>query len=238
MPKPTLKSIIEDSSTPYGRAFAFSVQGLIILSLITFSLDTLPNLSGQTKYILWNIEVITVTLFTLEYLTRILVADNKLRFVFSCYGMIDLVAFLPFYIASGLDLRAIRIVRLLRIIRILKLFRYSRAIRRYHRALILIKEELILFGFVALILIYLAAIGIYYCENQAQPEKFQSVFHGLWWAVTTLTTVGYGDVYPITLGGRLFTFFILMIGLGTVAVPTGLLSSALAEARSEEKADQ
>ena len=89
-------------------------------------------------------------------------------------------------------------------------------------------------SFVSLILLYLSAVGIYFFENQAQPEQFKSVFHCLWWAVTTLTTVGYGDVFPITAGGRIFTFFVLMVGLGIVAVPAGLVASALSQARRED----
>jgi len=235
MARISVKSIIEDSETTYGKAFAFTIQALIVLSLITFSVDTLSDLSDKTRNILSVIEVITVAIFTLEYISRIVVADRKLGFIFSFYGLIDLVAILPFYVASGLDLRAVRIFRLLRLVRIFKLFRYNQAIRRFHRALIIAKEELILFSFVALILLYLSAVGIYYFEHQAQPEQFKSVFHGLWWAVATLTTVGYGDVYPITVGGKLFTFIILMVGLGVVAVPTGLVASALSQARNEEK---
>ncbi|WP_320822401.1 potassium channel family protein, partial [Reinekea sp.] len=79
-------------------------------------------------------------------------------------------------------------------------------------------------------------VGIYYFEHVAQPELFKSVFHSLWWAITTLTTVGYGDMFPITVGGKIFTFFVLMIGLGIIAIPTGLLASALAEARKGEDA--
>lgn len=104
--------------------------------------------------------------------------------------------------------------------------------QRYHRAFIIAKEELVLFGVTALILFYLASVGIYYFENTAQPEAFKSVFHSFWWAVTTLTTVGYGDAYPVTLGGKMFTFFALMIGLVFVAVPTGLFASAISAARN------
>jgi voltage-gated potassium channel len=108
-----------------------------------------------------------------------------------------------------------------------KLVRYNRAIKHFARAISIAKEEILLFFFVTLILIYLSGVGIYYFENEAQPEHFSSIFDSLWWAIITLTTVGYGDVYPITIGGRVFTFFILMIGLGVVAIPTGILSSAL-----------
>ena len=101
-------------------------------------------------------------------------------------------------------------------------------------AFFIAKEEFVLFGFVTLILLYLTAVGIYYFENNAQPEAFKSIFHSLWWAVATLTTVGYGDVYPVTVGGRVFTFFILMIGLGIVAVPAGLLATALTQVRADE----
>jgi voltage-gated potassium channel len=83
--------------------------------------------------------------------------------------------------------------------------------------------------------IYIAAVGIYYFENAAQPESFKSVFHSLWWAVATLTTVGYGDVYPITLGGRIFTFVILMVGLSIVSIPAGLLASSLQEGARKSK---
>ena len=90
-------------------------------------------------------------------------------------------------------------------------------------------------GAVAAILLYLSAVGIYYFERDAQPQQYASVFHALWWAIVTLTTVGYGDIYPVTLGGRMFTFFVLVLGLGVVAVPTGLLASALSQAREEEE---
>ena len=113
--------------------------------------------------------------------------------------------------------------------------RYNRALVRFSRAITLAREEIILFLGVTLGLLYFAAVGIYYFEHQAQPEEFASIFHSLWWAVATLTTVGYGDVYPITVGGRIFTFFILLIGLGIVAVPAGLLASALAKSRDMEE---
>ncbi len=106
---------------------------------------------------------------------------------------------------------------------------------RLHRAFVLIKEELVVFFFLTLALIFLAGVGIYYFENPVQPEVFSSVFHSLWWGVTTLTTVGYGDVYPVTAGGKVFTFFILIIGLGVVSIPAGLVASAFSKARDLEE---
>ena len=154
--------------------------------------------------------------------------------LFSFFGIIDLVSILPFYLSTGIDLRSLRAFRLLRLFRLLKLARYSAAMQRFHRAFIIAREELILFGACALIVLYLSAVGIYYFENPVQPDHFASVFHSLWWATCTLTTVGYGDVNPIIPGGRIFTFFILIIGLGIVAVPTGLFASALSKAREQE----
>jgi len=229
-----LKQIIENSDSKPGRYFSFFIQSLIIFSLITFSIKTLPDLSESTKEILNFLEVIMVGCFTIEYLLRVFVADKKTDYIFSFFGIIDLLAILPFYLSTGLDLRAIRIFRLLRLVQILKLFRYNKAVMRFRCALAIAKEELILFGFIAVILLYLSAVCIYFFEHEAQPDRFQSIFHSLWWSLTTLTTVGYGDVYPITIGGRLFTFFVLMLGLGVMAVPIGLLSSALSQVRNEE----
>lgn len=231
---PTLKQVIEDSDTRPGRIFDVSVQVLIVMSLVTFSLDTLPDLSDRSRSLLGLIEAITVGLFTLEYLARIAVASNRPKFIFSFFGLVDLLAILPFYLASGLDLRAVRALRLLRLVRILKLARYSAAVQRFHRAFVIAKEELVLFLGASLILLYLSAVGIYYFESAAQPEVFASVFHSLWWAVATLTTVGYGDVYPVTAGGKVFTFFVLVVGLGIISVPAGLIASALSKAREAE----
>jgi len=141
--------------------------------------------------------------------------------------VIDLLAILPFYLAGGVDLRAVRIFRLFRLLRAFKLFRYSRAMRRFKEAFLLVKNELILFAVATCFLLFVSAVGIYYFENPVQPEKFKSIFHCLWWAVSTLTTIGYGDIYPVTAGGRIFTSIIVIIGIGFIAVPTGLLASAL-----------
>ena len=226
-----LRTLVEDNFTRGGRLFDYFIQSVIVISLISFSIETLPDLSESMKDTLRYVEVICVMIFTVEYALRILVAQKKLSFIFSFYGLIDLAAILPFYLATGLDLRTVRILRLLRLIRAFKLVRYSKAVQLFHRAFVIAREELILFGVVALMLLYLSSVGIWYFENESQPDVFSSVFSSMWWAVATLTTVGYGDVYPITDWGKVFTFFTLVIGLGIIAVPTGVLASALGEAR-------
>jgi len=231
---PTLKQVIENNETRLGRGFDLFIQFLIVVSLVTFSIETLPDLSRPTRDVLRYTEIVTVIIFTAEYLLRLYVADRKLSFIFSFFGLVDLFAILPFYVFTCVDLRSIRAVRLFRLFRILKVVRYSAAIRRFHRALLIAKEEIVLFGLVAALVLYLSAVGIYYFENEAQPEAFSSVFHSLWWSVCTLTTVGYGDVYPVTTGGKIFTFVVLATGLGIISVPAGLVASALSKARELE----
>ena len=233
-----LKAIIEGGNSTTGRAFDVGIQALIVISLVTFSVETLPDLSPETTVVLRFVEATTVAIFTIEYVLRLYVADNKIGFVTSFFGVIDLLAILPFYLTAGVDLRSMRAFRLLRLFRILKLVRYSAAMQRFRHAFIIAREELILFFFVTLILLYLSAVGIYHFENPTQPEVFKSVFHSLWWSVATLTTVGYGDIYPITVGGKIFTFFVLLIGLGIVSVPAGLVASALSAARGIGPSDE
>lgn len=230
----SLKQLVEQGNTRAGRVFDLTIQLLIVVSLIAFSIETLPGLTPDARLWLSRFETFSVIVFTVEYVLRIYVARPKRAYIFSFFGLIDLAAILPFYVSAGIDLRSIRTFRLLRLFRIFKLARYSAAVQRFHRALSIAKEEIVLFLAATVILLYLGAVGIYYFESSAQPDQFGSVFHCLWWAVATLTTVGYGDAYPITVGGRIFTFFMLLIGLGVISVPAGLVASALAKARAME----
>ncbi len=222
-----IKNIIERNDSKAGNIFDIIVQSLIIVSIISFTIETIPGLPPSVTHYLSIIEVISVLIFTVEYILRIIVSDRPLKFIFSFLGIIDLIAILPFYIASGIDLRSIRVFRLFRLIRVFKLFRYSKAAKRYKLAFALIRHELMIFFAASFFLLYLSSVGIYYFENPAQPVQFKSVFHCMWWAVTTLTTIGYGNIYPITAGGKIFTSLIVFIGLGLIAVPTGLFASAL-----------
>lgn len=235
------------------RAFDLTMLTFIIVGLITFTLDTVPNLPKWATDTLYAIEVLTVAVFTIEYLLRFCLAERRLGFVFSFFGIIDLLAILPFYtnlgadilatgfgieltfVGFGLDLRSLRILRLFRLFRVFKLLRYSRAIKHFGNALQEVKEELILYVMATAFLMFLASAGIYHFEREAQPVAFQSMFHAMWWSVVTLTTVGYGDVAPITVGGKIFTGFLLMIGLGVIAVPSGLIASGLTQAKNKDR---
>lgn len=236
--KDQLKQIIDEDTTAVGRYFDSVIQVLILLSILTYSLSTLPDLPGYWEQILNALDVLFYIIFTLEYLARIYIAKKPLKYIFSFYGLVDLLAILPFVFAANFDLRALRVLRVFKLMNALKVSKYNNSLKKFAIALKLIKPELTLFFIVSGIFIYLAAAGIYYFEHEAQPENFASIFHSLWWSIITLTTVGYGDVYPVTAGGKMFTFVTLLIGLGIVAIPAGLIANSLAEARNIEEKNE
>jgi hypothetical protein len=128
-----------------------------------------------------------------------------------------------------LDLRSVRAFRFVRLFRAFKMVRYSKAIQRFHRAFLIAKEEIVLFLCVAGLVLYFAAVGIYYFENEAQPEKFASVFHSLWWAVATLTTVGYGDLVPVSPEGRGLAVLLMLVGIALLSVVTANIAAFFVE---------
>jgi voltage-gated potassium channel len=226
-------NIFLESNSGMGLYFNFFIQFLIIVSIVNFTILTLPNLSTKTQEIINDLEVFCVAVFTIEYLVRIYAAKSRVRFFFSFFGLVDLIAILPFYLALGMDLKTLRAIRLFRILRLFKFLRYGNTLAKMKKSFNIIKRELFLFTLATLLLLYFSSIGIYYFENEAQPEVFTSLFDAMWWSVATLTTVGYGDVYPITNGGKIFASAIVFIGLGLVAIPTGLIASSLTKAFQE-----
>lgn len=214
---------------------AFFLVVLILFSAATVPLETLPDLSPAVIEFLRLAEWFVVAVFTVEYLMRLYAAEHRLRFIFSWYGLVDLLAILPFYLAFSYDLRILRLLRVFRLFRLFKLTRYNQALSRMWRTFVESKEELAVSLLILTMAIYFAAFGIFYFEHDTQPDKFTSIVDALWWAVATVTTVGYGDIYPITIGGRLFTFLLLIASLGLVAAPTGIFASALLSIRSDER---
>lgn len=234
----SLRRVVWENDTRAGRAFDIAVQLLVFASIIEFSIETIPNLSIASHRLLALSEKVVTVAFTLEYILRITSAQKPLKYILSPFGFIDLLAIIPFYLGLAIDLRSLRAVRFIRLIRILKLVRYSQALERYRIAFSLIREELVIYmGSVAIVL-YFGSVGIWLFEHDAQPDKFASIFHALWWSLATLTTVGYGDVFPITPGGKIFTGVIVLAGIGLVAVPSGLFASALSNAREVQTQGQ
>ena len=232
-----IRGIVEDNTSKKGKIFDNIIQFLILLSLVAFSIETLPNNSPEIIKFLYEFEVFCISIFSIEYLLRIIVSNKPFSYIFSFYGLIDFLAVIPYYLSS-IDLRFLRAFRIFRIFRAFKLIRYNKALNRFQIAYRIVKEELMLFMVVIVILLFIVSAGIYFFENQAQPEVFKSIFHSSWWSIVTLTTVGYGDVYPITLGGKIFTFFVLIIGVGVVTVPAGLVATSLSKAREIQEEEQ
>jgi voltage-gated potassium channel len=186
------------------------------------------------------LEHVSIAIFTVEYLARVVCAPasprfpgallGRVRYLLTPMALVDLAAILPAYLpALGLDLRSLRVVRMMRLVRILKIARYSRALQGLRAALASRKEELILSGFATAILLVLSSTVLYLAEHEAQPEVFGSIPAAAWWGVTTLTTVGYGDVTPITLFGKLAAAAVSIMGIGLFALPAGILGSAFVE---------
>ncbi len=211
---------------------AWIMNGLILLSAIAIALETEPGMPAGLHIWLFRFEVLLLGVFALEYLVRIWASPRPLRYIFSFWGIVDLLSFAPAVLLLTPQWQAIRAFRLLRLVRLLKLFRSLHALDRLVAAFKDVREELILFAIIAGLMLYVSAVGIYIFEHEAQPEAFSSIPMALWWAVATFTTVGYGDMYPITPGGRLFTSAILFIGLGIVAVPAAIVTTALLEAET------
>lgn len=230
MNKDRLRAIIE------GNLFSGIIQFLILASAVVFVLESDREVWELTKYTIYFIVLdwVFFVLFSAEYLLRVYIEPRKRDFIFSFYGIIDLLAILPsLFLVPGF--RVLRILRFLRIFRIFKATRFILAVDRLGAALREIQQELLALVILSLMFVYLAACGIHFFEREVQPEAFGSILDSMWWSVVTLTTIGYGDVYPTTPGGRLFTALVALVGVGLIAIPSGLLASALTEARVERE---
>ncbi len=230
MSREKLQDIIE------GSIFTAVIQFLILASAIVFVLESDRDEWGLARYATHFIVLdwAFFILFSIEYALRIYIEPRKRDFIFSFYGIIDLLAILPsLFLVPGF--RVLRVLRFLRVFRIFKATRFILAVDRLAGALRGIQQELLALVILSLMLVYLAACGIHYFERDAQPEAFGSILDSMWWAVVTLTTVGYGDVYPETGGGKIFTALVTLVGVGLIAIPSGLLASVLTEARVERE---
>jgi voltage-gated potassium channel len=229
------------------RFFNWFLISLISLNIVAVIVTSIKDIHNKDYQIFYYIEVISIVIFTIEYLLRIWTAfcntspnskKTSIGYIFSFYGIVDLLAILPFYLSLftfiGIDLRILRGFRLLRV---LKLGRYNDSLQKITKVFKREKDKLITTFFVMIILVLLASSMMYFFETEVQPEKFPSIPATLWWAVATLTTVGYGDIYPITVLGKILGGIISILGIGLVAMPSGIIAMGLIQEIRSSPAD-
>ena len=217
------------------------IAGLIVLNIIVVILESVAEIEARLGGLFHAIEVFSVIAFSLEYILRLWAAVEderfrhpvfgRLRYVFTFFALVDLAAIAPFLLpmVTTVDLRFIRGLRLLRLMRVLKLGRYSRSFAMLGHAIRSKREEMLVSLFVLMLILLISSSLMYIIEHEAQPDAFPNIPAALWWGVATLTTVGYGDIYPITPVGKLCAAVIAILGIGLVALPSGILVAGLIE---------
>jgi len=245
--------IIDDKKvkgSKINKCFEIFIISLIVLSIIEIILESYESVSFKYQSQLRFFEFLAITVFSIEYLLRLWTADlkypsegkvsSRFKFVTSVMGIIDLLALLPFFLPLifKFDLRFIRILRVFRLFRIFKLNRYSKAFNLLGSICREKKNEIFVTLFINAILILIASTIMYNLENEIQPDKFPNIVETFWWAIATLTTVGYGDVFPVTSLGKIMSGIIATLGIGLVALPTGIISAGFVEKIQESKKEK
>ncbi len=218
---------------------------LIVLTALSIVLESFEQLRAGYSTFFRAFEVFSVIIFSIEYILRIWTADIKyphmnrfkaiIKYVFSFMAVIDLLAILPFYLQFFVplfipfDLRFLRMVRAFRLFGLFKLGRYTQALSLISKVIKDRKDELMTTIFILFFIVMVSSTMIYYIESNMQPDKFPNIVASFWWAVATLTTVGYGDVFPLTAPGKILASVIAIAGIGLVALPTGIISSGFME---------
>ncbi|HYF03377.1 MAG TPA: ion transporter [Patescibacteria group bacterium] len=219
---------------------------LIFLNIIAVIIGTVAEISRKFGFLLDSFELFSVIVFTLEYFARLWSCTvvpqyshpvfGRIKYLFSFMALVDLAAILPFYLPLiNADFRFMRALRLFRLFRLAKLTRYVPTLGLFRRVFISKKEELGLSSLVMILMVLVSSSLMYYVESTAQPDKFPDIPSTMWWSVATLTTVGYGDVYPVTPLGKIFASIVAVLGIGVVALPTGLLSAGFIEELQKER---
>lgn len=224
----------ESSSSGVKRYFDLFCISVIVFDLMLFPLETVKFFSIYSKQFL-ILHHIIIVIFTVEYFIRIIGAENKRGFITSFYGIIDLLAIVPFFLTYGFaDTSYFRIFRLVRLFRIFKLTRYSKTVKRLMTAVAEIKVELLTILTISFFVVYIFSALIYVLEHKAQPDKVANMFDAFWLTFVTVTTLGYGDIIPITTGGRALTILFVIFSIGIVIMPSSVLTAHLMEKRKEE----
>lgn len=240
--------ILEGSaeSGKIGRICNFSLSLLILVNVLCAIIGTVDGIFTRFSKFLSAFELFSIFIFSTEYILRLWACTasaryknpigGRIRYILTPVAIIDLIAILPFFLpfVQG-DLRTLRLLRLLRLLWFAKLGRYSAAIKELSTVFRSRKEELLLaFGLTVTLLLASSSI-LYFIENGAQPDKFSSIPATMWWAVSTLTTVGYGDIYPVTPLGKIFAGMTAFLGVGLFALPTAILGSAFLEIAQKKR---
>ncbi len=232
------------------RRVDFLIITLILLNILAVILESVSWIRIEFQQIFSILEWISIGIFSIEYLLRIWSITEKsaysrpiagrIKYFFSFYSIVDLLAIIPAFVPLLIkaDLRILRGVRLLRLFRILKLGRYNKALSHIKRVMKAAKEELIISLFAVITLLVVASSLMYFIENEVQPETFSSIPATMWWGVATLTTVGYGDVYPITAMGKVMAGVMAILGIGIFALPAGILANGFGNTEKDKKEDK
>jgi len=240
---------IAEAGDPTSRLFDFALFTLIALNIIAIVLESVGGLYATYKLYFDAFDIFSVSVFVVEYLLRLwsCVEDDRYRkttplkarltFARSPIALVDFAAIAPIFVQflyPGIDLRFLRVLRMLRV---LKLTRYSQAVSLLLRVLYQERKSFGAAFFILLVVLIIASCGIYLFEHDNQPEKFGSIPAAMWWAVATLTTVGYGDVTPISPAGKVFGAIVTIVGVGMVALPSGILASSFTEILRRKQKD-
>ncbi len=235
-----LHEIIFGYETFNGKLFDIILLVTIILSVFAVMLESVGDISGQYGAPLRDIEWVFTILFTIEYLGRIISSPRPLKYIFSFMGMVDFLSIIPTYFSLFIEgaqlLLIIRFIRLVRVFRILKLSRYMRGARVLRQALSDSRHKIIVFFGSILIIVVIVGTLMYIIEHG--QSGFDSIPRSIYWAIVTITTVGYGDITPTTVLGQTIASFLMIIGYAIIAVPTGIVTSEMVKARNDEKQRQ
>lgn len=245
--KSKIYNILEKEGSRANYIFEYLIVTLIILNVISIGIETIRDLNPAVLLILRIFEIVSIIIFSVEFILRIYIADlthpassrfaSVMRFMFSFFGLIDLAAILPFYVPFIIraDMRFLRILRLIRFFRIFKLSRYNNTLHLIWDVIREKKSEFLMTFFISILLLVVSAFVMYYVEGPFQPGKFQNIFSALWWAVGTLTPLGYGGFEPVSTTGKVISALVAIIGIGLIALPTGILSAGFTEKISKGK---
>lgn len=237
----------DDGGTIWDKVVNTTIISLISLNTIAVILETVDSLYKEYEPLFKGVEVFSLFIFSIEYILRIWTCTyinkyrhpikGRIRYIFSLGALIDLIAILPAYLPFlfHFDFRFIRLLRLVRFVRFFKLSRYVHASNLIKRVFFAKKEELVLSMVITFFMIIVASSIMYFVEHDAQPDKFSSIPETMWWSVATLTTVGYGDVFPVTTLGKTLTSIISVLGIGMFALPAGILASGFSHEFKKDK---